>query len=483
MLYNVRNYFLAMMAFFLPVLLANTYYIDDNGRSIEGYYFWGIDGRPLAELVMKSIMLSRGVVDIFPLNIILSCLVLAISFSLLLSFLEKYSIRSKWSFPLPLLITFNIFYMEPSYYRFDSITISLAIALSISTSVYFLKGKWDYLITTVATVATLSLYQTSVNIIMLLCVANAVLLAVKEDNLNGVIKPLAIKGLAVASGGAIYFLFVLPRFVIGNHGADHPEVNIISALSNLAANFISILNIMSSYISLNYGQSLLMSVFFLAIASCLFLGWRLKDKGFILRIFIILSPAICLILMLGVSLTLDRVLSSPRVYTSFGAMAYFCFAVFYISLPKSLKCASVICLPLLFFQLIVIFAYGNAMKAQDARNLQTLNAIGQAIGVSDAKIKVIFNGDYPYSSITRNTLNSFPEIGQLIPNYFTNWWWSFQFMRRNGYSYDFPSGQDASYAISALNICSDSEIKKEKDFTVYRKNEYALIDFSNSICN
>lgn len=485
MLTNIRNYFFAMAAFFLPTLLANTYYIDDNGRSIEGYYNWGIDGRPLAESVMKWIMFKGKIVDIFPLNIIISCLALALAFSVLRAFLNKGESVSKWTFPLPLLIVFNIFYMEPSYYRFDSITISLSIAVSVLSSVYFLKGKWDYLTTTVATIATLSLYQTSVNIIMLLSVANAVLLAVRTENFIATFKALMIKGISVVSGAIIYFAFILPYFVLASHGADHPGVNLSTALSNLYINFVSILNIISSYISLKHGPALMASVFVIAIASCLTLSWRLKHKGVMLPVFIALSPFVCLVLMAGVSLTLDNILSSPRIYTSFGAMQYFCFAVFCFALPQKAKLASLICVPFLIFPLVVNYAYGNAMKAQDARNVQTLNEIGDATGVSDndANIKIIFNGDYPYSAVTKNTLSSFPVLRSLIPNYFTNWWWSFQFMRRNGYDYDFPAGKDVAYAINELDICSVSEIKKTKDFNAYVKNGFALIDFTKNSCS
>ncbi len=483
MLYNVRNYFFAMLAFFVPTLLANTYYIDDNGRSIDGYYNWGIDGRPLAERIMKSIMFSRDVVDIFPLNIFLSCLILALAFSVLRLFLEKGESISKWSFPIPLLIAFNIFYIEPSYYRFDSITISLAIALSVVSSVYYLKAKWDFLVTAIATASVLSLYQTSINILMLLCVANAVFLAVKQENILSVLKSLAIKGVAVALGSAIYFAVILPYYVLTTHGADHPGVNLASAVSNLSKNFSLILSIISSYASPKHGYTYMSLVFCLAIASSLFLAWKGRHKGIISYAFIILSPIVCLCLMLGVSLALDQVLYSPRVYISFGAMAYFCFAIFYICLPRNAKYLSLICLPFLTYPTVLNYAYGNAMKSQDARNIQTLTEIAEAISFSEKKVKVIFNGDYPYSAVTKNTLDSFPELARLIPNYFTNWWWSFQYMKRNGHAYDFPAGQDANYAVSALNMCADSTIKKGNDFTAYLKNDYALIDFTNSICS
>lgn len=483
MLQNIRNYFFAILVFFVPALLANTYYIDDNGRSIDGYYNWGIDGRPLAERIMKSIMFSRDTVDIFPLNIFISCLVLALAFSVLRIFLEKGESTTKWSFPIPLLIAFNIFYMEPLYYRFDSITISLAIALSVASSVYYLKGIWDFLVTAIVTAAVLSLYQTSINILMLLCVANAVFLAVKQENILNVIKSLAIKGAAVALGSAIYFAVILPHYVLTTHGADHPGVNLASAASNLSTNFSLILSIISSYTSPKHGYTYMIIVFCLAIASSLFLAWKCRHKGIVSSAFLILSPVVCLCLMLGVSLALDQVLYSPRVYISFGAMTYFCFAIFYICLPRNAKFLSLICLPFLIYPTVLNYAYGNAMKSQDARNIQTLTEIGEAIPFSETKVKVIFNGDYPYSAVTKNTLDSFPELARLIPNYFTNWWWSFQYMKRNGHIYDFPAGQDVNYAVSALNICNDSIVKKGNDFTAYIKNNYALIDFTNSICS
>ena len=58
--------------YILPIILADRMYGDDILRSQQGYTNWDINGRPLADLMMKGLFLfGDNIADISPLPLIL----------------------------------------------------------------------------------------------------------------------------------------------------------------------------------------------------------------------------------------------------------------------------------------------------------------------------------------------------------------------------------------------------------------------------
>lgn len=81
MINNSKRYSYVIFIFILPIILANQFYVDDIGRTTVGYTKWGVDGRPVADIVMSVLNLSSRIVDLAPLPIILASVLLAISFA------------------------------------------------------------------------------------------------------------------------------------------------------------------------------------------------------------------------------------------------------------------------------------------------------------------------------------------------------------------------------------------------------------------
>ncbi|EEW1606727.1 glucosyltransferase domain-containing protein [Escherichia coli] len=82
-----KNYLIAILFFSLPIMLSSQYYIDDMGRAAKGYTRWGIDGRPVSDWLMQLLSFNHRLIDIFPLPLILSCLLMALT---LYMFHKKY---------------------------------------------------------------------------------------------------------------------------------------------------------------------------------------------------------------------------------------------------------------------------------------------------------------------------------------------------------------------------------------------------------
>jgi hypothetical protein len=50
----------------LPILIADRYHVDDWGRSVLGYLNWGLDGRPLTDVIISTLDLGKPLVDFSP---------------------------------------------------------------------------------------------------------------------------------------------------------------------------------------------------------------------------------------------------------------------------------------------------------------------------------------------------------------------------------------------------------------------------------
>ncbi|OAT31352.1 phage protein [Buttiauxella brennerae ATCC 51605] len=486
MINNIKKYFFAVMFFTLPIIMANFYYIDDNGRSIEGYTNWGIDGRPLADFIMRSINLSSRLVDIFPLNIIVSALLLSLALSALKADLENNRNKNFLTFIIPLLMVFNIFYLEVFSYRFDSITISTAVMCCVFLSRIYKSPKIDAIITSALTVAAMSLYQTTINVAIILIIFNLILLAINENKPDIVFRGIAIKVISLISGVLIYYIIVLPASHSGGNGTDHPGVDFYYALVNIFINIDAMTSIVSNFILNNNGKYVLLFLFLLSQISCIILAVSSKKKSIVISMLMLISPLIVFISMFGVMLTLENILFSPRIYISYGAFSFFSFGVAFLAMPPKASKACYSCLLPITYSVVLSYAYGNTLKSQDLINMNTATKINgdiESIYRGNENVILSFNGIYPTSPVMSNTTSVFPQIKSMIPNYFANWWWSFQYMKRIGYTYTYPGPMSAEEAISKYNLCSTSNFVKKSDYSIFMRGNFALIDFSNSICN
>lgn len=67
-----------ILFFYYNLLSSNYYYIDDIGRSLEGYSGWSRNGRPLADLFFYALSFGAPLPDISPLPQILGIAFLSV---------------------------------------------------------------------------------------------------------------------------------------------------------------------------------------------------------------------------------------------------------------------------------------------------------------------------------------------------------------------------------------------------------------------
>ncbi len=67
------------LLYVLPVILADRPYIDDLGRSVLGYTWWGLNGRPLSDVVMIALSMGHPILDLSPLPLLLGITILSLT--------------------------------------------------------------------------------------------------------------------------------------------------------------------------------------------------------------------------------------------------------------------------------------------------------------------------------------------------------------------------------------------------------------------
>ena len=115
--------FVICFLYILPIILANTFYIDDMNRTVEGYN-WNRDGRFMSSNIMHLLSSQIEVVySLFPYSTIVSTFFLALA-----GFVLTYSLGIKNKLHLitaSLIVATCPFLLEILTYKFDCLPISL----------------------------------------------------------------------------------------------------------------------------------------------------------------------------------------------------------------------------------------------------------------------------------------------------------------------------------------------------------------------
>lgn len=139
---EIRPILMVAFLYATPILLLNNMYYDDIGRSIYGYFSWGIDGRPLSDVIMKMLILGSPATDISPYPQII-CLIIM---SLLCYMMHKQfnpSQKFGWICFTPVFL--SPFFIQNIAFKFDSLVMSLSVILAF-LPIVFLKKQNKYFI-------------------------------------------------------------------------------------------------------------------------------------------------------------------------------------------------------------------------------------------------------------------------------------------------------------------------------------------------
>ncbi|WP_205952337.1 glucosyltransferase domain-containing protein [Pantoea stewartii] len=488
---TINIYLIAVFLFSLPLLLANTFYIDDNGRAITGNALWGRDGRPLADLLMKILFLSSHVSDIFPLPLIITSVLIAV---VLAHYHRRHFTSLKtWVGALAALSFFaNPYLAEIFSYRFDVLTIGCALVLSIAWILFPVQKTWiQFLVAVLAIVAIFSLYQIAANIAVMMVFVIVFGQMVNNAPATEIIRGLILRSAEFIVASAVYLKIVLPLTFSGEYAANHPAIAFeqlwLTACNNALAywHFVN-----ATFYKDGKGMAVLMVVLSASVVSAAIIASRyIKQQRnparIIVAVIALFLPFAAFLMIPGSLLILQNPLLAPRVMLAVSGFMLFSATLLAWAMKGKWSFVNmVIAIPLLY-AFTGIYVYGNAIHQQDEINAAITQRLKQDTNaLSVGSLYMQFYGASPRSPVYLNSLNNYPVLSALIPEYFASWWFPFPYMAIRGFQAKNPIQDNITVSNEDLvmALCHGERIAHNQDYDLYKYHDRLTVDFTLKGC-
>ncbi|TKU04066.1 hypothetical protein FDW89_01635 [Citrobacter sp. wls830] len=477
-------YLFALAFICIPVLLASQYYVDDMGRAALGYTRWGIDGRPLSDFIMMTLNMGDHIVDLYPLPLILGISCLALSLVLI-----KEKLINENSFiaiTIPLLFIASPSLSEMLSYRFDS----LPMLVSISVTSLILAVRYDnYLLRMLSygiiSTCAFSTYQVSINLLVIIGMCEFLRRYINNDK---PIRFLIEISISVIVSAIVYLKIILPYFFGGNHGGNHPTLSnnsIISTIHVNAQRYYSFLD--NNVFNNNFDLFLIITLSVSVICSLVIIYQKFKTKKykhqeFILSSFIVLMiPFFAFIFCVGSLLVLKSAIPFfTRIYVGVGG---FIFLIAYYAYSTKIKIMALLYVPytlcIVFYLVIYMFAYGNAVKAQDKYISSIFNEI-KFLSSNINYTNIAFTGRELKPVMLINSEKKFPLLKYSVPQYLNNFYWPYRRMLMENLSLRRPPNAQEVLKYALDNKCRYSTKIEGKNFYLYLVKDTIIVDSDKS---
>ncbi|PPS62777.1 glucosyltransferase domain-containing protein [Pseudomonas sp. BRM28] len=460
--------------FTLPIILANTFYVDDWHRSVHAYSAWTMNGRPIAEAIMRlltfTVLSPSGapqVIDIAPLPLIISIPILAATCFIV----HKASGESSaLSVAASSLIVCHPFFIQNLSYNFDVLTMSVAMLLSAYAATF--KSNSTYLTLAVKVALLAASYNTYQSTISLFIVLSVYLPWRQELSLKGTALKILVDILGLAIATVIY-KFTGNAMVSDNWTKAHIDTVPLAfeSIKVVAENYS---NVFAMY---KKASSPLLNGFYIAIFIFAMIGgvissiepWR-KFFALSIPVLILVASAIPLVL-------LNDPVIAARSFPAFGAIIFILFAM-----ASKVRYLGLSAIPVGVFFFVVSYANGSALADQSRFDriiaedmVRDVNSTGRY-----PEIQYGFYGKIPWSPVSNPIVRSIPVVRELtVRNVGGLKWMSFGVL---------------SHYSMYKGLLSESEIKSRKDeicgnrvngitYNKHASQNLIVYDFTKSLCN
>lgn len=473
------------------VLSTNYYYIDDLGRSLEGYSGWSRNGRPLADLFFYVISFGAPLPDISPLPQLLAIASLSLGTYLTGKAFLGNSEGGFLSFLLCLPLALSPFYFENMSYKYDAFPMSLSVLCAMLPFVVRINGTIKLLAACVLSIViSLCLYQASLNIYVIYTMLY-VLNKFKEGSDVDGFKSIGISITGLLVGYLIYSSLISPNFIEGDYNLQHSQVSSfeLSSLKDaIFGNSKVFYYVLSTSMSTTMLSLLLIVACMAAISAVRLCREKSTSKGIIklLRNAIILvSPFLVILMIAGPMLLLKSAVVSARVFVAFGAIIVFYNILACWMLGLRSKIMWVLSILYFFYMLGAAFSYGNALDNQEKYDNEVITTIISDLNTNNlANAKHIsFLGMLPISPEGRIAITKYPFFAHLIhPTINGRWSWGLRHIKHFDIKHDFNSGE--YHADLKQNLCGYTLMTNGIVFNSYydSKNDSVIYDFTKMSC-
>jgi hypothetical protein len=490
---SCRSVFLAALLLYglviWPIVHADRFYIDDLGRAYAGYLGWTGDGRPLANVVMELFNLGTPLTDLSPLPQLAALLLLAM---LAVQVARRFGIEGTWRPPLVLApLVAQPFFLENLSYKFDSLTMSLAVTLAALAVVGPAARGWRGVLGSVCILASLCLYQPALNVFLIFALAE---LLYEQARLCAPRSLLALAGvrllqLLVACG---VYRCVLLATVKGHYAIYHQQLpDAAQAWPVILHNLAAFWSYVKTYTATSWAA---LQWVYTAAGAMLALGasvryavanWPASRPR--LRLTLVLGPvAVALgaaILPWGPMLVLREPVFAPRVMVGVGALASAAMLAVSCALARWRVAprwhVALLAAPA-YGLLVFAAAYGNALGLQKgyedrltADIAQDLSALADGAGVR----RYTLRGHAARPPVVQHDIRKYPLLDVLVPVYLTaGWGWADDALRHAGSDLRFLPHSDV-----VVNCAAVPAVKRQA-YRIYTREDMAIVVFPDAAC-
>lgn len=419
----------------LPLILASRLYQDDLSRSLRGVTGWNNDARPLTEWLMRWLCGGFPLGDVYPLTLLLAVLLLAYAVTL---YTRRYLPEGGFPFPalsIGFLVIANPFFLSDLSYRFDSVTMTLALCAAILPYVVpARKALWkifafSFLLCTIV----FTTYQPAAGVYISLWFLELfyMFFASRID-----LPRLFVRIVACGCSAVLYKYGILNRFIRPANGGWQPDAYRFAwqsgegLFSGISQNFQKLFYYIR-LVLLGIPVPLILLFAGLVIGGMVSAGITLfrRRRPLYRRIFSLICLVLLPLLMaLGAAGPL-LVLAPSSFSVSVHSLLCLCSLGLWAGgmlafLPSARRRLwTLLFLPCLLFGLTFSYTYGNAMTSQKqyeeyltysiVHDIETLNADG-TYGT------LTVSGRAPRSPETARLCEKYPIFSDLVPTYLTN---------------------------------------------------------------
>ncbi|EGB14606.1 hypothetical protein DND132_1398 [Pseudodesulfovibrio mercurii] len=330
----VRNYPTCIILTISWFLVFSTYifsgrlYIDDIGRSIRNYDLWRTGGRPLADILSRSLYLSSSPFNISPISHLLFFAVMSfVGVIIVRMFNRKESLRNViYIFPIgmsPFIIQIASYAFDSPWYAIGVLTATLS-ALTLTLETGFLAGVT---LQVFFIGCSLCLYQPTFGVYVLLALLlmfNRLLLG---KSIRGILSQTAVSSICALSLYKIILSFMPLAWYAENHKGLFGIRDLLSGFLVNTGQYISLLR--SDWQGTPFGYLMLAFILLFLLGAFLYIG---KDRPTRTPLYLVTLAIIplCVLVIGGVQLLLAKPVWHYRVLVAGSVLV----TALYFALPR-----------------------------------------------------------------------------------------------------------------------------------------------------
>ncbi len=466
---NVVILFFVFLVAIIAIIRADFYYVDDMGRTAEGYKGWGDFSRYLSNLLSIILHNNYYLTDISPLPQILAVLIMAFSGATLIYVFTGRAKVYFWDLVAVIPICISPYFLQCLSYKFDAPYMALSVFFSIFPLLFKNKGLVIYaLVTTICTLLMCLSYQSSSGIYPCL----VILLAFNDwNNKKHSVKDI-VKWCSISASSYMFAMLIFKFLVLDLNNSKRylstdslPLEKLIPGIGNNILQYLKILISDFSSVWIVPLAALIVYFIFKSVRSS-------KQNKYIATIVTMCVLLITVIISFGAFIILEELSLLPRsmygVFVLFSAVALCC--------CEKNKCnvANVAALALAFSYIIFSFSYGNALSIQakytDYRISMVAESISELEDINQNETYYVqLKGSIGYAQPIKNMPSDFNLLRKMVPITFReNYYWG-------------TYGLINYYGLENLKADTSTDFSKF-DLTVQVENElYSVLTYKNYI--